>query len=428
MYNVLMKEQYEVREISDSEWNEFVRSHSSCEFTQLVQWAQVKPDWYHRKLAIYRDGVLNSVSLLLFRKLPVIGATLCYAPRGFIGDYGNEADVEAALDAVKIMAKKERAFTLKMDPAVERGFCPGLLTSFEKKGFRHAGFTKGLVDAQPRYTYIVSLEDEEKERVKRFASTARSRIKIAEKLGVVCEESELSGLSEFWRIMQETGERDAIAVRSKAYYENLYRAFSDSGEVHLFLAGVDVAEGVRKAEQELATIAKDRAKFQKKLSATSDENKKKNYEDELSILDERERKTSSRNRYFQQKKEEGKTRIYLSASIMMTCGTKSYYLYGASSDELRELYPSYLLQKVMMNRAKECGATEFDLGGVSGFTEEDPEFAHDDASGLYTFKKQFGGRLVERVGEFNCTLRPLTNALFHLAFTIRKSLRKSKKR
>ena len=44
---------------------------------------------------------------------------------------------------------------------------------------------------------------------------------------------------------------------------------------------------------------------------------------------------------------------YLSGAIFTLCGAKVYYLYGASSNQYRDLLPNYFMQWEMMRYAKE---------------------------------------------------------------------------
>ena len=70
----------------------------------------------------------------------------------------------------------------------------------------------------------------------------------------------------------------------------------------------------------------------------------------------------------------------LSAAIALNYGGKLFYIYGASSNEKRNLMPNYLMQQTMIRWALETGCTEYDFGGV---------FEMDKSNGLYRFKEGF---------------------------------------
>ena len=86
----------------------------------------------------------------------------------------------------------------------------------------------------------------------------------------------------------------------------------------------------------------------------------------------------------------------IAGTLAILYGDKVWYLYGASSNEHRNLMPNYLLQWSMMQWAVENGSRVYDFRGVSGdISEDNPHY------GLYRFKKGFGGDFTEFVGEFD---------------------------
>lgn len=111
------------------------------------------------------------------------------------------------------------------------------------------------------------------------------------------------------------------------------------------------------------------------------------------------------------------------AGIMpLTYGNKTWYLYGASSNEYRNLMPNYLLQWEAIKRAKAKNSCLYDFKGCS--------FKKGIPDGLYRFKKSFGTELIELIGEVNLEIKPLKYHLFKISkqiyFNIRKAKRKIK--
>lgn len=112
----------------------------------------------------------------------------------------------------------------------------------------------------------------------------------------------------------------------------------------------------------------------------------------------------------------------IAGTLAVRYGDKVWYLYGASSDENRELMPNYLLQWSMICWAVESGCRIYDFRGVSGdLSPENPLY------GLYKFKKGFGGDFTEFVGEQDLVLcRPayeFARAGIRLARGVRGPLR-----
>lgn len=89
----------------------------------------------------------------------------------------------------------------------------------------------------------------------------------------------------------------------------------------------------------------------------------------------------------------------IAGTLAIAYGDKVWYLYGASSNEHRNLMPNYLLQWSMIQWAIEEKCRIYDFRGVSGDLSED-----NPLYGLYKFKKGFGGEFTEFVGEMDLVL------------------------
>ena len=89
---------------------------------------------------------------------------------------------------------------------------------------------------------------------------------------------------------------------------------------------------------------------------------------------------------------------------------RGIYLTGASSNEKRNLMPTYALQWEAIQRAQKAGDIEYDLYGIPPNPDPDhPMF------GLYQFKTGFSDRIVERWGTWDVAFRPLLYALYREA-------------
>jgi peptidoglycan pentaglycine glycine transferase (the first glycine) len=101
----------------------------------------------------------------------------------------------------------------------------------------------------------------------------------------------------------------------------------------------------------------------------------------------------------------------LAALFIARHGNRSYYLYGASTDEERNRMPTYLLQWEAMKWAKARGSQEYDLWGVPDEEQEvlDANFEsrHDGLWGVYRFKRGFGGEVKRSAQAMDRVYNPL---------------------
>ena len=123
----------------------------------------------------------------------------------------------------------------------------------------------------------------------------------------------------------------------------------------------------------------------------------------------------------------GHARLYMAfyedkpvaGTLAIAYGDKVWYLYGASSNQYRNVMPNYLLQWEMIRWAIERGAAIYDFRGVSGDLSPD-----NPLYGLYRFKRGFNGEFCEFIGELNLVLRPAAYVLIEKGQHLYRSLRR----
>ena len=105
----------------------------------------------------------------------------------------------------------------------------------------------------------------------------------------------------------------------------------------------------------------------------------------------------------------------ISGVIPIMYGNKTWYLYGASSNEHRNLMPNYLLQWEMIKIALDRKSDIYDLRGVPGIA--------DNSNGLFRFKKGFGAEYTEFIGEVYIPFKPLTYKVYKISEKIFRNAR-----
>jgi peptidoglycan pentaglycine glycine transferase (the first glycine) len=112
------------------------------------------------------------------------------------------------------------------------------------------------------------------------------------------------------------------------------------------------------------------------------------------------------------------------ASIMVfRRDSRSWYFYGASSNDHRELMASYLVQWEAIRWAIKHGCTSYDLWGVPDEPETklEADFTgrSDGLWGVYRFKRGFGGTIYRSAGPFQRIYKPAMFNLYQTAYKIR---------
>jgi peptidoglycan pentaglycine glycine transferase (the first glycine) len=110
---------------------------------------------------------------------------------------------------------------------------------------------------------------------------------------------------------------------------------------------------------------------------------------------------------------------YIAGTLAFLFGDKVWYMYGASSNQDRNVMPNYALQWAMIKWAKENNCNMYDFRGVSGDLSPD-----NPLYGLYRFKKGFSGEFTEFIGEFDMPLSPFFYYLWVRFIPAYRKLRK----
>lgn len=401
--------------ITNQEHDTFVKSHPNGDLLQLTKWAETKKltGWYSRRIAVGENGEIKGVGQLLFKKIPKLPFTLCYVSRGFVTDYDNKDALSQLLEEAKKVAKDEKAYAIKIDPDVEVEHGTEALKNLRSLGFRHKGFKEGLSKdyIQPRMTMITPIDKSDEDIIQSFERRNRSKVRLALKRGTKVERAGRDGLKTFAHLMQITGERDGFLTRDISYFENIYDALHDDGDAELFLVKLEPKPVLETVNSEITDLENEIEKLQNKKQDKKTLNK-------INDANNKIKKSQDLKNDLLELEKEHPDGIYLSGALLMFAGNKSYYLYGASSNDFRDFLPNHHMQYTMMKYARDHGATTYDFGG----TDNNPD-KESDHYGLWTFKKVWGTYLSEKIGEFDYVLN---QPLYQLIEQVKPKLTKAK--
>lgn len=99
----------------------------------------------------------------------------------------------------------------------------------------------------------------------------------------------------------------------------------------------------------------------------------------------------------------------LSAAMMTCFGGRVSYVYGASSNQHRNLMPNYLMQWKMISYALDHNQKIYDFLGIPNFNNpSSPNY------GTYHFKSGFNGEIIQYVAGFDYSVFMPSSILYHL--------------
>jgi peptidoglycan pentaglycine glycine transferase (the first glycine) len=316
-------------------WNSLISNFPDSHILQTWEWGNVKSKygwlplqaiWYEKPDGSYfytldqqHEGLSPCAAALIMQRDIQIrgfptGLKLLYVPKGpLLQDWGNAALRMRVLDDLKIIAKRQSATFIKIDPDVRIGTgIPGqnnaqqdelgesILKDLEALGWRYSN-----EQIQFANTVVLDLSASEDEILARMKPKTRYNIRLAERKGVIVRQGSANDLELLYHLYAETAVRDGFVIRTMDYYHTLWNTFLNAGKAYILIAEAD--------EQPIAAL------------------------------------------------------------ILFKFQRRAWFLYGMSREIHREKMPNYLLQWEAIHRSKQAGCQIYDLWGAPyQFDENDP--------------------------------------------------------
>ena len=377
-----------VRPISPDQHLAFVRAQPWTSFLQTPAWAMVKPEWRAESLGWFSGSDLVGAGLVLHRNLPRLPRSLAYLPEGPVVDWTVD-DLGALLDPMARHLRQQGAFAVRIGPPVvtrrwsaarvKEGIAdadvrrlddlaPSLrepvgarvVSQLQDLGWRPQGQGGGFAAGQPRYNFQVPLAQGD--------GTALTEADV------------LAGMNQQWRRNIKKADKAGVVVSTGSTGEG--SGLEDLKAFHDLYAHT--------AERDHFT-PRPLGYFRTMAEAMGAEEPDRfvlwlaHHEGDL-----------------------------VAATIAVRVGTHTWYSYGASSTEKRDVRGSNAVQWAMLRDALATGAGVYDLRGITDTLDPD-----DPHAGLIQFKVGTGGEAVEYAGEWDLPLRPLLYKGFQVAMSRR---------
>lgn len=398
--------------LTENEFREYSNHHPLKTFVQTVEMGKIRANkgWNVDYLGLKdNDEILGATMLVSHPRF--LGKKEFYAPRGFLLDYNNEQLVTVFINEITKFVKKNNGFKLRIDPylelkerdingnIVDNGIDNSRVVSLLKS----LGFTKSYSDEQLKWLYVLNLEGKtEAEILKGMSSTNRNIIRKTLKTNIKLRELRHDELELFEKITKETGERRGFASKNLDYYRQMDDLFKD--DVKYVVAELNLKNYVETLTKELE---KETNRLDKLSDVKANDGKRKEIKVTINSL---KKKIDKANDLI----ESDGVNIILSGAMFMTYGDEVVYLFCGNYKKYMEFGAQYFIQWQMIKYALENNYKVYNFYGISGnFDKNDPSY------GIYEFKKGFGGRVVELLGDYELGIG-FTYKLYRLMKGIRK--------
>ena len=363
-----------VRTVTAEQHLEFLRALTaeggSASFLQTPAGGEVKSEWRRESLGWFAGTRLVGVGLVLYRQLPKVQRFLAYLPEGPVIDWAAE-DLRALLDPMVRHLRKAGAFGVRMGPPVviRRWSADAVKKGVADEAVHRLGDLPPSERSQHGARVVSQLRELgwQQQSVEGGFAAGQPQYNFQIPLTGRSEDDVLKGMNQLWR-------------------RNIKKAEK---------AGVEVTHGTPqdlKAFHDLYVHTAQRDHFTPRP---------------LSYFETMFRALLA--------EEPDRIRLYLArhegdlvaATIWVRVGGHTWYSYGASSTEKRDVRGSNAVQWAMIRDSLAGGADVYDLRGITDTL--DPGDAH---VGLIQFKVGTGGEAVEYAGEWDLPIRPVLYKAF----------------
>lgn len=335
-----------IGELSAADWDRFAVQHRHGHLLQQRAWAELKAaagQQVRRIGVLSPDGTPLAGAQVLLQRR--YGLSVAYVPRGPLWAGSCAAD-QLLLQALERLARRQRAVFLRIEPNLLEDL-PGIdefHTWLLLQGWQPAR------PMQPRSSVHLALDQPVEQLFAGFSKGHRADIRRAERQGVTVRAGNAADLATFYAIMQATASRAAFGIHTADYYRAAWQAFGANCRLLL-------------AETGGQTVA---------------------------------------------------------AHMVFCDGRTTCYLYGGAGETGLKSGANHLLQWYAVQWAQERGCSSYDFWGIpdalgqAAFCEDPAQRVHletaardDPLSGVYRFKKGFGGKIVRYLPAYDRVFMPV---------------------
>ena len=421
-------------ELNEKDFKKIADKSNQISFHQTKNWADLKKinGWDSHYIGLKDKNKVLCASLLLSKTLPIIKKKMFYSPRGFLLDYDDKKLLKEWTTELKKYVKKQKGIFVKIDPYVsyqERDNNGNIVENGKNNkeahnnlislGYKHFGFNIYQDTLQPRWIHIIDTKDKSIEDIdKDMESKTRQILRKNERSGIVCREIKKDELKLFKEIMTKTADRREFIDRPFSYYEAMWNNLYDDGILKIIIGEIDfnIFESNTKEE----------------LKSHEEALKQRIYNHDNNLLKMNEKKYLSNNKQDEEqitrlkkdldkiaeyKKEFGDKKV-LGGILFLIYGNEVLSLLGGTLDDVMQFKSAYTIHYEGVKLAQSLNKDRYNFYGITGdFSPSNPLY------GLYLFKKSFGGRVVELLGEYDLVISKFWYNTYNIAFSIYHKLK-----
>ncbi len=404
-----------IENVDKNKYINFTDNHPKSHFLQSYAWGE-----FCRKIKgqiPYYVGMeddnnnLVATSLILLKKTP-LGYSYGYSPRGFIIDYSNHELIKEFSDYLRKFMKDKKIIYIKFDPdipyqdidedanPIENGNNNYDLYNYMLSlGYIHTGFYRLYEGNQPRYTFRIDLKRKWEDIESKMSKSFLKSVKRSNTYDLEIDND--IKIEEFYRLVQNNSSKDDFDAHNLKYYQVFTEELEKEGIVKYFNISIKPQELAKKFTKEIKEIKKEL------------ETNKKRAEDLKNQLTKLEKDIN----VFKDIKE---NKIVVCSLICTYTKNRAWSMFIGSDDLANMTFAVTRSYYEAIKDAYNNGYDFFDLFGTPG----DPHTTYKNLAKLHDFKRKFGDKYIEFIGEFDLVNKKFLYHALPLLLGVYRKVRK----
>lgn len=409
-----------IENIDKDKYIKFTDNHQKSHFLQSYAWGQfckrIKGQIPYYVGLENNDNNLVATALILLKKTP-FGYSYGYCPRGFILDYRDLNLIKEFSSYLKQFMKDKKIIYIKFDPDIsyqdidEEGkpFEGGnnnyeLYNYMLSLGYKHTGFYKLYEGNQPRYTFRIDLNKDWEEIETKMSKSFLKSVKRSELYDFEIDNE--PNVENFYHLIQCNSSKDDFDAHNLNYYKIFTEELEKEKLVKYFNISIKPKNLINKFTKDIDNLKLELEKNKKrKIDIINQINK---LEKDIEI--------------FNTLKEE---KVIICSLICTYTKNRAWSMF-IGSNEVANL--TFAVTRSYYEAIKDAYNKKYDFFDLFG-TPGDPHTTYKNLAKLHDFKRKFGDKYIEFIGEFdlvnNKLLYKMLPCLLNVYRRIRKVFKKS---
>lgn len=404
-----------IESIDKDKYIKFTDNHQKSHFLQSYAWGQfckrIKGQIPYYVGLENNDNNLVATALILLKKTP-FGYSYGYCPRGFILDYSDLNLIKEFSSYLKQFMKDKKIIYIKFDPDIsyqdideEARPIEGGNNNYElynymlSLGYKHTGFYKLYEGNQPRYTFRIDLNKDWEEIEAKMSKSFLKSVKRSELYDFEIDNE--PNVENFYHLIQCNSSKDDFDAHNLNYYKIFTEELEKEKLVKYFNISIKPKNLINKFTKDIDNLKLELEKNKKrKIDIINQINK---LEKDIEI--------------FNTLKEE---KVIICSLICTYTKNRAWSMF-IGSNEVANL--TFAVTRSYYEAIKDAYNKKYDFFDLFG-TPGDPHTTYKNLAKLHDFKRKFGDKYIEFIGEFDLVNNKLFYKMLPCLLNVYRRIRK----